>query len=196
MNLRSDPGGNRAGSVTMRQMSPQRRAETRWPHPTASLSTQARVPPGPQLSLPSSEEHCPCWGAPLGIILPWGPVCSLPVSRSLQSSLPVSLQLCLAAALLSPLERSHLIRRFAVHREMTCLSAGLFLIRRTCAPTPTVLFLSTSVLRPCTRFLSTHHWAAQTRQSYLRILPRGPSFLKHADVTRSSSALPSLHTGP
>lgn len=73
--------------------------------------------------------------------------------------------------------------------------SGAVFIRHTCTPTPTVL--------PCRfcaqalhQFPSTHYWAAQTRQSYLRILSLGPCFLKHSNITRSPSALSSLRTGP
>lgn len=73
--------------------------------------------------------------------------------------------------------------------------SGAVFIRRTCTPAPTVLphrFCAQALHR----FPSTHHWAAQTRQSYLKIISLGPCCLKHCDITRSPSALSNLRTGP
>lgn len=156
-------------------MRPMKKAETRWRHPTTSLSTQ--------LSLPSSEERCP------GRVSTWnhpalGPVCSAPVPRGLQ--------LRLAAHSLNPLERTHLLGRFILHREMTSLSAGLFL-SDTPARRPQLCFLSDSALRPCTGShvptTGLHRPASPTSEPFLVVL-------NHSAVTRSRSALSSLPSGP
>lgn len=115
---------------------------------------------------------------------PSGPASSLPAS--------CSLLLCLAVTLLYPLERIHQAFRFTQRNDLSISWAGFY--RMHLHDTPTVL-----PLRLCARVLhlfpSTHRWAAQTLQSYLRALAHGPCFLRYSDVTRSSSVLSSLHIG-
>lgn len=116
----------------MRQMSPQRRAETRWPHPTASLSTQARVPPDAaessffQGALPllgSSTRNHPALGpCVLTSCLPQSPELTSCQSPALPGS---SLALSLGKKSTHP----------AFHRTQ----GNDLPVRRTCAPTPTVL---------------------------------------------------------
>lgn len=134
------------------------------------------------------REHCPCWGAPHGVILPSGPVCSLPVSLLQSPALPGS-------NLAQSLTKNSSHRAFRSTQRNDLPVSGAVFIRRTCTPAPTVLphrFCAQALHR----FPSTHYWAAQTCQSYLRILSLGPCFLKHSNITRSPSALSNLRTGP
>lgn len=78
---------------------------------------------------------------------------------------------------------------------MTCPSAGLVFIGCICtAPQP--CFLSAFAHRSCTcSQVPTAGLHRPSYQSYLRALAHGPCFLRYSDITRSSSALSSLHIG-
>lgn len=140
-----------------------------------------------QPSLPSSEEHYPCWGVPHGVILPSGPVCSLPVSLLQPPALPGSN----LAQSLAKKSSHHLIGRYVLHRKMTCLSAGLFLSDIP-ARRPQLCFLADSVLRPCTSSqvptTGLHRPASPTSEFFLLVLvssntPTSPGALQHCPAS-------------